>query len=174
MRLFFERALPQELLHILFSGQRAVGLLAEFRLMAFLGSLHAANGDICAGDFIPPAIQSPPDRVFENRRLEAQVSQLFLPALRVPLLRFGHAQQDALAFFIRFALGKIAIRLRRLNFGSPIALDDFDCLLWSRPPCGGSELLVSPVTRSIFAFHHSQSAGVTAALICGSALSLNC
>ncbi len=144
MRLFFERALPQELLHILFSGQRTVGLLAKFRLMAFLGGLHATNGDICAGDFIPPAIQSLPDRVFENRRLDAQVSQLFLPALRVPLLRLGHAQQDRLAFFILLALGEVAIRLRRLDFGAPIALDDFDCLLWSRRL---PELLISPAVR---------------------------
>jgi hypothetical protein len=97
--------------------------------MAFLGSLHPANRDICASDFIPPAIQSPPDCVFESWGLYAQVSQLFLPPLRVPLLRLGHAQQNALPFFIRFLRGKIAVRLGSLDFGAPIALDDFDCLL---------------------------------------------
>jgi hypothetical protein len=96
-------------------------VLAKFRLMAFLGSLHPANGDICAGDFIPPAIQSPPDRVFENWGLYTQVSQLFLPPLRMPLLRLGHAQQNALASFVRFLPGKVAIGLRSLDFGAPIA-----------------------------------------------------
>ena len=109
-------------------SERAIGLLAKFRLMAFLGSLHATNGDICAGDFIPPAIQSPPDSVFENRRRYPQISQLLLPALRVPLLRLGHAQQNAFTFFIPFPLGQIPLGLRRLNFGPPIALDDFDRL----------------------------------------------
>src|SRR6266536_6274087 len=43
MGFFFQRTFPQELLHILLSDQRTIGLLAKFRLMAFLRSLHAAK-----------------------------------------------------------------------------------------------------------------------------------
>ena len=45
------------------------------------------------------------------------------------LFRFGHAQKNALAFFIAFALRQIAIRLCSLDFRLPIAFRDFDRLL---------------------------------------------
>ena len=64
----------------------------------------------------------------QNGRLGAEVSEFFLPTLRMALFRFGHAQKNAFAFLVPLALGQIAISLRRLDFRAPIAFDDFDCL----------------------------------------------
>jgi len=47
----------------------------------------------------------------------------------MPLLRFRHPQQDAFAFLVLLAFGEIAINLCCLNFGPPIAPDDFDRFL---------------------------------------------
>ena len=53
-------------------------------------------------------------------------SRKFLfPALRMTLLRFGHAQQNASALFVSLAGGEIAIGLRRLDFGAPVAPHKF-------------------------------------------------
>src|SRR6266478_5202033 len=88
------------------------------------------------------------------------------------LFRFRHAQKNAFVFLVLLASREIAVYLGRLNFGAPIALYDFDCLLSILSTAAQDRSF--RVTRWIFAFHRSQSAGVTAALICGSALNLNC
>ena len=92
MRLFFERAFPQEFLHILFSSQGTLGLIVKFRLLAFFGRFHPANSNLRAGNFVPPSVEPARDRIFDNRRFCAEVSQLFLPPLCVALFCFRHAQ----------------------------------------------------------------------------------
>ncbi len=74
VRLFFERAFAQKISHIFFSSQRAVALIAEFRFMFFFGSFHAANRDIRSRDLVPPAIQTAPKSVFQNRWRLAEVA----------------------------------------------------------------------------------------------------
>ena len=163
MRFFFERAFPQKFLHIFFARESPLGLIVEFRFLPFFRRFHAANGNLGAGNLVPPTIQPARDRVLQNRRLGSEVSQLFLPTLRVAFFRFRHAQENAFAFLVRLARGQIAIGLRGLDFSLPIALDCIDrllSLLWG--------------TRWIFAAHNIQSAGSNAALIGGSTLALSC
>ena len=100
----------------------------------------------------------------QNRRFGAEISQFFLPALRMALFRFGHAQKNASAFLIPLAFGQIAIRLRRLDFRLPIASYDFDRLA-----------SIFRVMKWIFAVHlPAQSAGSIAGRIADSALALSC
>jgi hypothetical protein len=49
----------------------------------------------------------------------------------VALFRFGHSKEDAFAFLIPLAFGKIAIRLRGLDFRPPVAFNNFDSLFRS-------------------------------------------
>ncbi len=58
------------------------------------------------------------------------------------LLGVRHAQENAFAFLVPFALGQIAIHFRRFDFRPPVALDHFDRLSW-----------IFPVIRWILAFH---------------------
>src|SRR5262249_21112659 len=163
MRFFFERAFPQKFLHILFTGESPLGLIVEFCFLAFFRRFHPANGNLRACNLVPPAIEAARNAVFVNRRLCAEVSELLLPTLRMALFRFCHAQEDAFAFLVSFALGEVAIRLRSLHFGLPIALGYFDRLLsipWGR--------------RLTFAIHNVQSAGSSAALIGASTFALSC
>jgi hypothetical protein len=67
--LFLKRALAQEFLHILFTGQRAFGLIMKFRFVLFFRGFHSTNRDVCARNPIPPTIQSARNRVIKNRRL---------------------------------------------------------------------------------------------------------
>jgi hypothetical protein len=45
------------------------------------------------------------------------------------LFRFGHAQKNAFASLIALTLGQIAIGLRSLDFGLPVARNHGDCFL---------------------------------------------
>jgi hypothetical protein len=45
------------------------------------------------------------------------------------LFRFGHAQKNAFASLIALTLGQIAIGLRSLDFGLPVARDHGDCFM---------------------------------------------
>jgi len=56
MRFFFERALPQEFLHILFTSQSTLGLITKFRFVPFFRGFHPANSDLGAGNLVPPTI----------------------------------------------------------------------------------------------------------------------
>src|SRR5207247_5897441 len=82
-----------------------------------------------SGNLVPPTIQAARNRVFEHRRLCAEVSQFLLPTLRVALFRFGHPQKNAFAFLVSLALGQIAIRLRSFYFRLPVARNHGDCFL---------------------------------------------
>ena len=117
MRFFFERALTQKIVHVLFAGERTVGLLAELRFVFFLGGFHSPNRNVCAGNLVPPTIQSPPDSVFENGWLDTEIFQFLFPTRGVSLFGLGHAQQNAFSFFVRLAPGQIAIGLGCLHFG---------------------------------------------------------
>ena len=131
VRLFLKRTFAQKILHIIFTGQRALCLIPKLRLVPLFCSFHPADSNLRAGDFVPPPVQPAADRVLENRRRNAEVFQLLFPALRMSFFRFCHAQEDAFAFFIPLTPGEIAIRLCRLDFRAPIALDHFDRLLCS-------------------------------------------
>ena len=61
--LFLQRAFPQKIPDIIFAGQSAVPLVAKLRFMFFFGGFHPPDGDIGAGDFVPPAIQAPRESV---------------------------------------------------------------------------------------------------------------
>jgi hypothetical protein len=56
MRFFFERALPQKFLDIVFARQGTVGLIVKFRLVPLFRCFHSANSDFCSGDFVPPTV----------------------------------------------------------------------------------------------------------------------
>src|SRR5438045_1315482 len=47
-------------------------------------------------------------------------------------LGFGHALENRFSFFVRLARGEIAIGLRGINLGAPIALHDLDGLGFAR------------------------------------------
>src|SRR4030095_4115980 len=128
MRFFFECALAQKFLHVLFTGKSTLGLIMKFGFLPFFRRFHSANGDFGSGNFVPPAAETARDRIFQYRRVCSEVSEFFLPALRVTLFRFGHAQKNTLAFLVPLAFGQITIRLRGLHFGLPIAFNDFDGL----------------------------------------------
>jgi hypothetical protein len=132
MRFFFERAFPQKFLHVLFTGESTLSLFVKFGFLPFFRRFHSANGNLGPGNFVPPTAKPAPDRVVQHRRSLAEVSEFFLPALRVTFFRFGHAQKNALAFLVPLASGQIAIGLRRLDFRPPIALNDFYRLLCAR------------------------------------------
>ena len=141
----------------MFSGQCAIGLIAKLGLVAFLRGFHSANGDICSSDFVPPTIESAPERVFKNRRFRSQVAEFRFPTLSMALFRLSHAYQNGFALFIRLATGQIPIRLRRLDFRAPIALHDLESFL-------GSRSIVSAAGR-IFVFHLAQLAPAISAAI---------
>ena len=109
MCFFLDRALTQKIAHIFFSGQRAIALIAELRLMFFFGCFHSTNSDLGPGNLVPPTVQPALERIFENGRFRAEVAQFFFPTLRVPFLCFRHTQENAFAFFIRLASGQVAI-----------------------------------------------------------------
>src|ERR1700741_222114 len=163
MRLFFERALAQKLLHICFAYERALRLIMKFGFLAFFSGFHAPNRNLRSRDFVPPAIEPAREGVLVNRRCGAEVFQFFFPTMRMTLFRFGHTQKNAFALFVALALGQIAIGLRGLDFCLPVAPGDFDRLpsiLWGR--------------RLTFAIHNVQSAGSRAALIGGSTFAFSC
>src|SRR4029077_2573873 len=132
VRLFLKCALPQKFLHVLFTGESTLRLFAKCGFLPFFRRFHPANGNLGPGNFVPPTAEPAPDRVVQHRRFLAEVSEFFLPALRMALFRFGHAKKNALAFLVPFAPGQIAIGLRRLNFRLPIAFNDFYRLLCAR------------------------------------------
>src|SRR6266481_6865984 len=101
----------------------------KLRFLPFFGRFHPTNGDVGSGNSVPPTIQSTHNRLFEYRWLRTEVSKLLLPTLRMTLFRFGHAQENALAFLVGLALGQIAIGLRGLEFRLPVARDHLDCFL---------------------------------------------
>src|SRR5438046_10689244 len=101
----------------------------KLRFLPFFRRFHAANGDLGSGNFVPPPIQPPRNRIFSNRRLCAEVPQFFLPALGMALFRFRHSQENALAFLVPCAFGQIAIHFRRLDCCRPIARGRFGSLL---------------------------------------------
>src|SRR5437588_4835592 len=142
MRLFFERALAQKLLHICLACERALCLIMEFGFLAFFSGFHAANRDLRACNLVPPTIQPARNGVPQNGRLGSEVSQLLLPTLRVPFFRFRHAQEDTFAFLVSFAFGEIAISLRSLDFSLPVAPDHLY-----------RSLSIFRITRWIFAAH---------------------
>src|SRR5207237_10025715 len=135
----------------------------KFSLLPFLCRFHAANGNLGASDFVPPAIQPARNRLFVNGRLCAEFSELFLPALRVALFRFRPAQENAPAFLVVLALGQIPIGVRGLYLRLPVALSDFDRLL-----------SIFGITRPIFVAHTFQSAGSSAELMGGSTRACSC
>src|SRR6266516_3578009 len=98
----------------------------EFRFLPFFRRFHPTNGNLGARNFVPPTIQPARDRVLQNRWLGSEVSQFCLPALRVAFFSFRHAQEDAFAFLVPLALGKISIGLRGLDFSLPVAPDHLD------------------------------------------------
>jgi hypothetical protein len=87
------------------------------------------------------------------------------------LFRLRHAQDKSFPFLVLLPSREIAIYFGRFDFSAPIPLDYFDRFFSIRSTAAQDRSF--RLTRWIFAFHHSQSAGVTAALISGSALNLN-
>src|SRR6266566_716099 len=129
MSFFFEGAMPQKFLYVLFASQCPLGLVVKLRFLPFFGRFHPTNGDVGSGNFVPPTIQSTRNRVFEYRWLRTEISKLLLPTLRMTLFRFGHAQKNGFALLVVLALRQVAISLRSLNFRLPVAHDHGDCFL---------------------------------------------
>src|SRR5436190_916029 len=113
MRFFLERAFPQKFLHVLFTGESTLSLVMKFGFLPFFRRFHSPNGDLGSRNFVPPTAEPAADCVLQNRRFLADFSEFFLPALRMALFRFGHAQKNAFASLVPLAFGQIAIRLRR-------------------------------------------------------------
>ena len=163
MRFLLDGALAQEIPHILFSGQGTVTLVAKLRFMPFFGRFHSANGDIGAGHPVPPAIEPAANCIFEDRRFRAEVAQFFFPTLCVAFLGLRHSDQDSFAFFVLLAGRQIAVRLRRLDFRPPIALDHLNRLLPARRSLGGGGSIFWFV-RWIAGLHLAQSGAAVADL----------
>src|SRR5205085_10665896 len=121
-----------EILVVVCAGQGTVSLVAKLRLVFFLGGFHSADGDIGAGNLVPPAIQAPRHSLLQNRHRDAEISQLLFPTLSVTFLRLGHPQQNTLSLFVTLAGGEIPVNLRGLHFRAPVPPDDIDRLgLWA-------------------------------------------
>ena len=56
MSFLFDRAFSQELLNVLLTRKRALGLIVKFRLLPFFRRFPTANGNFRSGDFVPPTI----------------------------------------------------------------------------------------------------------------------
>ncbi|KAG0506459.1 MAG: hypothetical protein Udaeo_01520 [Candidatus Udaeobacter sp.] len=56
MSFLFDRAFSQKFLNVLFSRERALGLIAKFCFLPFFRRFHTANGNFRSGDFVPPPI----------------------------------------------------------------------------------------------------------------------
>src|ERR1043166_9168740 len=132
VRFFLESTGAQEFLHIFFTGESALRLIMEFGFLAFFSRFHAANRNIRARDFVPPAIEPPREVVLVHGRRGAELYQFFFPTMRMTLLRFGHAQENVFALFIALALREIAISSCGLDFRLPVASGDFNRLPGSR------------------------------------------
>src|SRR6266542_3747306 len=75
VRFFFERALSQKFLYVLFTGESTLGLFVKLGFLSFFRRFHSANGDFGSGNLVPPATEAAPDRVLQNRRFGTEVSE---------------------------------------------------------------------------------------------------
>jgi hypothetical protein len=132
MRFFFERARPQEFLHVVLVSQSLVALRAEFSFVLFFGGFHPSNGNVCPERAIEFSLEARPCIIRQPRNWLAHVAQLLLPARRVAFFRFRHANKNPFAFLVRFAFGQIAVDLRSFDLGAPVFLDHFKSFAFGR------------------------------------------
>src|SRR2546428_9318681 len=130
MCLFFDRAFPQEILNVMLVRQNLFALLAKFRFMAIFLRFHPANGEIGPGCAVEPSANAPPNRIWQRWIGKTQVGELSRPTGSVALLGFCHSQENCFALLVGLTRSQIMIRLCRINFCPPIALNYF-CRLGS-------------------------------------------
>ena len=126
MRLFLERGLAKKFLLFIVAGQLALALRLVTLLVAIFRRFHPAYRDLRAGRALPPAIETPPPIILQDRRRRPEFMQLVFPAHRVALFRFRHPKQNAAPLFVRLVRGEVAINQRGFALRAPVGLEGFD------------------------------------------------